>query len=176
MFLPVRQARPPAVPLVAGDPRLCIWEAPASPYGLLEEELYRQPWKLLVACILLNKTHSEAVRRVIWRLFELCPGPEVAARTHVARIEEILHPLGLSNVRAHAIQRLSDQFVHAAWRDPRELHGVGQYAADAYHMFCRGQWRHVRPEDKDLKRYWEWLAASEGQGMGFLPEGQGVGA
>jgi hypothetical protein len=25
----------------------------------------------------------------------------------------------------------------------------------------------VEPEDKDLKRYRDWLLASEGQGMGF---------
>lgn len=24
------------------------------------------------------------------------------------------------------------------WKDPKELHGVGQYAADAYNIFCRG--------------------------------------
>lgn len=37
------------------------------------------------------------------------------------------------------------------WTDPRELHGMGQYARDAYFMFCRGQWRALRPQDKDLK-------------------------
>jgi len=25
------------------------------------------------------------------------------------------------------------------WRDPTELYGIGKYAADAYHMFCRGR-------------------------------------
>ena len=45
-----------ARPRVAGDPRLSVYEAPASPYGLIEEQLYDNPWKLLVACILLNKT------------------------------------------------------------------------------------------------------------------------
>ena len=39
-----------------GDPRVSVYEAPASPFGLIEEQLYDDPWKLLVACILLNKT------------------------------------------------------------------------------------------------------------------------
>jgi hypothetical protein len=43
-------------PRVVGDPRVSVYEAPASPYGLIEEQLYDNPWKLLVACILLNKT------------------------------------------------------------------------------------------------------------------------
>ncbi len=43
-------------PQVVGDPRVSVYEAPASPFGLIEEQLYNDPWKLLVACILLNKT------------------------------------------------------------------------------------------------------------------------
>lgn len=44
------------------------------------------------------------------------------------------------------------------WRDPRELHLVGVYAADAYALFCRGAWSLMEaPADKDLVRYWTWL-------------------
>lgn len=39
-----------------GDPRVSLWEPPQSPFGLIEEQLFNDPWKLLVACILLNKT------------------------------------------------------------------------------------------------------------------------
>ena len=38
------------------DPRQALWHPPASPYGLIEEYLYQDPWKLLVACMLLNVT------------------------------------------------------------------------------------------------------------------------
>ena len=38
------------------DPRQALWHPPASPYGLIEEYLYHDPWKLLVACMLLNVT------------------------------------------------------------------------------------------------------------------------
>lgn len=43
------------------DPKECIWEPPVSPHGLIEELLYWDPWKLLVACILLNKTTGTQV-------------------------------------------------------------------------------------------------------------------
>ena len=39
-----------------GNPRKALWHPPASPYGLIEEILYEDPWKLLVACMLLNVT------------------------------------------------------------------------------------------------------------------------
>lgn len=39
-----------------GDVRVAVWEPPVSPFGLIEEELYGDPWRLLIACILLNKT------------------------------------------------------------------------------------------------------------------------
>jgi methyl-CpG-binding domain protein 4 len=42
-----------------------MWEPPASPFGLIEEQLFTNPWKLLVACLLLNKTTAQAVRKVI---------------------------------------------------------------------------------------------------------------
>ena len=55
-----RSAKKPAKTrgfLQAGaDPRQALWHPPASPYGLLEEVLYEDPWKLLVACMLLNVT------------------------------------------------------------------------------------------------------------------------
>ena len=55
----------------------------------------------------------------------------------------------------------------AQWRNPAELHGVGQYGADAYFMFCRGAWRALAPADKDLARYHAWLAATGGEGTGL---------
>lgn len=51
-----------------GDPRVSLWEPPQSPYGLIEEQLFTNPWKLLVACILLNKT---SVVQVNTRTFEI---------------------------------------------------------------------------------------------------------
>ena len=43
------------------DPRKALWHPPPSPYGLIEEYLYEDPWKLLVACMLLNVTAGKQV-------------------------------------------------------------------------------------------------------------------
>ena len=35
------------------------WVPPVSPFGLVQEQLYTHPWKLLVATIFLNKTNGK---------------------------------------------------------------------------------------------------------------------
>ena len=51
---------PPLTP-VQVDPRACLWVPPPSPYCLIEEVVYEDPWRLLLACMLLNKTSSKQV-------------------------------------------------------------------------------------------------------------------
>jgi methyl-CpG-binding domain protein 4 len=53
------------------------------------------------------------------------------------------------------------------WTRPEQLHGIGQYGADAYDIFCRGDWRAVAPKDKDLLRYHRWLLETDGLGSGL---------
>ena len=57
------------------------------------------------------------------------------------------------------------------WTDPQQLHGIGQYAADAYYIFCRGKWkRRPPPQDKDLLLYYNFLVETGGEGSGFERE------
>jgi hypothetical protein len=51
------------------------------------------------------------VRRVIWRLFELCPTPQAAVAADVSAIRAIIQPLGLFNKRAVAVQRFSQDYT-----------------------------------------------------------------
>ncbi|KAL0050061.1 hypothetical protein WJX82_003674 [Trebouxia sp. C0006] len=152
------------------DPRQALWHPPASPYGLIEEYLYQDPWKLLVACMLLNVTSGLQVRKVIWRLFDIWPTAEAAAGATddtLVIVEKLIQPLGLFRKRTIAIKRFSQEYLEAEWLDPIELHGIGQYASDAYFMFCRGNWQDVDPSDKDLLRYQQWLHSTGGEGNGL---------
>lgn len=170
-----RRPRPPeAVRLcdAAGPPqdwrrRVPEWTPPQSPYGLLQEQLYREPWKVLVACVLLNLTTATAVRRVIWGLFEEWPDPEAASRADPRALAERIRPLGLHRKRAGDLIRMSREFVGTPWVSPRQLHGVGQYASDAYAIFVEGRWREVQPRDKELRKYHAWLAETGGLGTGL---------
>ena len=103
------------------------WSPPRSPFGLLEEILWSDEWKLLVACMMLNCTTRLQVDRVLWRLFLLVPTPEDAValgasgdggdgfdgKSGLDRIEEILRPLGLHRKRARALVKLSEDYVAA---------------------------------------------------------------
>ncbi|DBA94602.1 TPA: hypothetical protein ACH3X1_002183 [Trebouxia sp. C0004] len=101
------------------DPRQALWHPPASPYGLIEEYLYQDPWKLLVACMLLNVTSGLQVRKVIWRLFDIWPTAEAAAGATdgtLVIVEKLIQPLGLFRKRTIAIKRFSQEYLEAEVR------------------------------------------------------------
>lgn len=130
-----------------------------SPYNLIQEWVDRDiyyPWRVLVTCVLLNKTHGRQVRPIFMKLFELCKTPETTIEIPVEQIVEILRPLGLQNVRAKRLRELSADYLQR--RPMREMRGVGQYAIDAYAVFCNGR-TDIEPEDTWLKPYVEWRKA-----------------
>jgi len=159
---------PPPPPLLRRGVN-CTWIPPPSPYGLLQEALYADPWRVLVACILLNKTSCTCARRVARELFLLAPNAHTCLSLSEERLTEVISPLGLRK-RASYIKRLSEAFVRDEWQSVRELAGCGKYAEDAYALFVSGQWRDVQPQDKELRRYHEWLLETGGLGKGLTRE------
>lgn len=126
----------------------------ASPFGLIQEELRDQPWRLLVACVMLNMTSIGQVRPVIRQFFLLYPTACDAAAAEHASLAELLRPLGLHNRRARSLIALSNAF-DGCWNDVIELPGVGRYAADSYKIFVQGS-IDVEPTDKKLQKYIIW--------------------
>ena len=49
---------------------------PRSPFCLIQEQLYENPWKLLIACLFLNRTTAKQVFPVIGKFFQFWPDPE----------------------------------------------------------------------------------------------------
>ena len=62
---------------------------PKSPFNLIQEELYTDPWKLLVATIFLNKTGGRNAIPVLWKFFEQFPDPEATSRADAKQIEGV---------------------------------------------------------------------------------------
>ncbi|KAL1529298.1 hypothetical protein AB1Y20_000252 [Prymnesium parvum] len=155
-----------AHPPDATPPAAMAWRAPRSPYGLLEEVLWHRPWALLLGCILLNQTSRAQVDPVLARLLARFPdaahlagaSSEAAA---MGEVEHILRPLGLQRLRAARVVCFSQEFLRGAWTKPEELPGVGKYGADAYRIFCCGEWKTTRPSDHALQWYCEWLQSTE---------------
>ncbi|KAE8055820.1 hypothetical protein FH972_012639 [Carpinus fangiana] len=136
-----------------------MWKPPRSSYGLLQEDHAHDPWRVLVICMLLNRTSGLQAKRVILDLFTLCPDAKTATEVTPEEIEKIIKTLGLQRKRAAMIQRLSQEYLWESWTHVTQLHGVGKYAADAYAIFCTGKWDLVRPTDHMLNYYWEFLCS-----------------
>ncbi|XP_051509258.1 methyl-CpG-binding domain protein 4 isoform X1 [Myxocyprinus asiaticus] len=133
------------------------WTPPRSPYNLVQETLFHDPWKLLVATIFLNKTSGKMAIPTLWQFFERYPSADVTRVSDWRLLAELLQPLGLSTLRAKTLVRFSDEYLNKSWRYPIELHGIGKYGNDSYRIFCVEEWREVTPDDHKLNDYHTWL-------------------
>lgn len=133
------------------------WIPPRSGAPLLQEDHTHDPWRVLVICMLLNKTSGNQTRKVLSDLFTLCPDAKTATEVTTGEIEKAIETLGLQRKRAEMIQRMSEEYLWKDWTYVTELHGVGKYAADAYAIFCTGKGDRITPSDHMLNRYWNFL-------------------
>ncbi|XP_059800478.1 methyl-CpG-binding domain protein 4 isoform X2 [Hypanus sabinus] len=117
------------------------WTPPRSPFKLIQETLFHDPWKLLVATIFLNRTSGKKAVPALWEFLEKYPSAEVAQAADWMEMAVLLKPLGLNELRAKAIIRFSDEFLTKQWRYPIELHGIGKYGNDSYRIFCVKEWK-----------------------------------
>jgi len=139
-----------------------VWVPPKSPFNLVQESLYTDPWKLLVATIFLNKTNNKVSIPILWKFFDRWPVAEAASKGDPCEMAEMLQPMGLNKLRAKTIVRFSSEFLNLVWSYPIELHGIGKYGNDSYKIFCLGEWRNVQPRDKKLNLYHDWLSVKFG--------------
>lgn len=133
------------------------WKPPTSLSKLLQEDYVHDPWRVLVICILLNRTTGKQVSQVLPTLFTLCPNANTTTEVPIEALVKVLRPLGLQNRRAATLKTFSKEYLQDSWTHVTQLHGIGKYAADAYAIFCTGKWDHVRPEDHKLTEYWNFL-------------------
>ncbi|XP_016279984.1 methyl-CpG-binding domain protein 4 isoform X1 [Monodelphis domestica] len=137
------------------------WTPPRSPFNLVQETLFHDPWKLLIATIFLNRTSGKMAIPVLWEFLEKYPSAEVARTADWKEVSELLKPLGLYDLRAKTIIKFSvfplDEYLTKQWRYPIELHGIGKYGNDSYRIFCVNEWKQVHPEDHKLNKYHDWL-------------------
>ncbi|KAJ0969777.1 hypothetical protein J5N97_022654 [Dioscorea zingiberensis] len=136
------------------------WVPPRSSYNLLQENHYFDPWRVLIICMLLNKTGGKQVRKVLRKLFCICPDAKsMAWDVDEEEIEEAITTLGLQKTRAKKMKRFSQEYLEHDWTHVTQLHGVGKYAADAYAIFCVGKPEEVIPHDHMLVPYWKFVCS-----------------
>ena len=108
------------------------------------------PWKVLVCCILLNRTQGQQSEPVLQELFNRWPDASKLVAADDS-LEQLIAPLGLVG-RAKHLRQLSKALQTT---DPQtraeveSLPGCGEYAADAWDMLINGR-HNFWPRDSKL--------------------------
>ncbi|XP_027343727.1 uncharacterized protein LOC113856194 isoform X2 [Abrus precatorius] len=133
------------------------WNPPHSEFGLIQEGHVHDPWRVLVICMLLNRTTGDQTKKILSNFFELCPDAKSCTKVSREELERTIKTLGFQHKRAAMLQRFSEEYLDESWTHVTQLHGIGKYAADAYAIFVTGKWDKVIPTDHMLNHYWEFL-------------------
>lgn len=133
-----------------------------SPYMLIQEFLRDDPWRLLVACIMLNQTSARQVHGIINEFFEMWPTPGDFLAADPDDVKDVIRGLGFKNVRYKRLVGMTRDWLDGR-RPPERIHGVGKYAQDSFKIFCEG-YIVEDVSDKELKNYVRW-SKEEGAGV-----------
>jgi methyl-CpG-binding domain protein 4 len=120
---------------------------------LLQERFWQgDPWRVLVICILLNRTERHQVEKILPDLFKKWPTAKAMADTPLHAIEEFIAVLGLRN-RAIYLNCMSSEIAYGADWTPitHHLSGCGQYAQEAWRMIVEKD-RSFIPQDGELRK------------------------
>lgn len=74
---------------------------------LAEVERRRDPFRLLVACVISLRTKDEVTAQASARLFAVAAAPEALARLPQSRIAKLIFPAGFYNTKAKQIREIS---------------------------------------------------------------------
>ena len=119
---------------------------------LMVQQQVENAWQHMVGVICLNQTGRKKVKKVLPKFFKKFPGPFSLLESDKDKIAEMLKDLGMKNVRAHRIWRMSQEYLEWDGEDATELFGIGKYGSDSYELFYKNRIPD-NVQDKELKRY-----------------------
>lgn len=119
---PVKPARPPRpklpkvsryFPRPLADPDSCLpFPSIDTPsFGLIQEQLAHDPFRLLIATIFLNRTRGGVAIPVLFRVFDRFPSVEAMARAEQSELVSMIHCLGFQNQRARKCIALAQTWI-----------------------------------------------------------------
>lgn len=118
--------------------------------------LASDPFRMLVACVLVNRTRWSQAKPVFDEIFRRWPTVNDLAAARVSDLTDVVRPLGMWNARALNLVCMAMAWVYGQ-RCVMKLPGCGKYAADSYAIFVEGR-RDVEPTDRVLRA---WLEREE---------------
>lgn len=109
-------------------------------------------WQHMVAVIMLNQTGRKPVKTVLPIFLDRWPDPYKFLLADINDIQDVIWPLGMVNVRAKRLKRMTADYLTWDGDDATILYGIGKYGSDSYEIFFKQNYG-IRPTDKELKRY-----------------------
>ena len=167
-------------------------------FGLVQEQLAHEPFKLLIATIFLNRTRGGVALPVLFKVFERYPTADAMAAANPTEFVSMVHCLGFQNQRAHKCITLAQMWQtdpptkgrrYRKLHYPRKLDGrdVGRdeclddedprVAWEVAHLpgvgaYSLDSWRiFCRDEQRGLATDWKGTGAKI---PGFVPEWKSV--
>ena len=119
---------------------------------LMVQQQVDNVWQHMVGVICLNCTNRKQVKRVLPKFFAKWPTSDQLLQATKEEIKQVIETLGMKNIRAERLYRMSEQFKHWDGEDAADLYGIGKYGSDSYRLFYKQE----IPEDvgdHELKRY-----------------------
>tara|TARA_R100000773_G_C4132404_1_gene62667 strand:- start:199 stop:525 length:327 start_codon:yes stop_codon:yes gene_type:complete len=102
--------------------------------------------------ICLNQTGRKKVKKILPGFFQRYETAFDLLQSDKDTIAEMLKDLGMKNVRAHRIWKMSEQYLGWDGEDATQLFGIGKYGSDSYRIFYKNEIPE-NVQDKELKRY-----------------------
>ena len=121
---------------------------------LMVQQQVKSVWQHMVGVICLNQTGRKKVKKILPKFFEEFPTAIDLLQSDKDTIAEMLKDLGMKNVRANRIWRMSEEYLGWDGEDATELFGIGKYGSDSYRIFYKNEIPD-NVQDKELKRYIE---------------------
>lgn len=129
---------------------------PRSPYGLIQEDLWPDEWKILIACVMLNCTSRKQVEKVAMKFFMRWSTAEALLLASESDIQGEVASLGFKVRRTKMMLSLSKAYISSSWTDASELPGIGEYGSRSWRIFCNDDLGAEAPKDHALTKYWHW--------------------
>ena len=122
---------------------------------LMVQQQVENVWQHMAGVICLNLTSRNQVKPILTELFNITPTPEEFLKVwQHDSLSEFIKPLGMFNIRAHRIMRMTHDILKWDGEDATKLFGIGKYGSDSYRIFYKNEIPDD-VEDKELKRYIE---------------------
>ena len=120
------------------------------------QQQVKSKWQHMVGVMCLNLTYRKQVKEVLPKLFKRYPNARAYLRGRLKTQENMLKPLGMLQVRAKRIRKMSQEFLTWDGVEASDLHGIGKYGSDSYKIFYKNEIP-ADVQDKELKKYIETL-------------------